>query len=171
MGTRVNAVALQANREQYERRCVDACEERLKRCLAEIERVADTFPAQEYLLFTVPRLVDNDPPQLSRERCVLHVIDELKKLAFFVKRCRNEDLFISWDPRHTPDPKHTIKQSTADTKTRHRRKLGVSGVSDGESDDESTIINYRPNSQFGNLFLRTQLMAKNPKYSRHTGRR
>ena len=170
METRVNASTLQANRAQYEERCVVACVERLNRCLAEIERIAETFPAQDYTVFTIPYVLDNDPPQLSRERCIIYLIEELRKLRFFVKRCKNEDIFISWDPKHTPSEPN--KPQTMDRKrTRPRRKLGVSGVSDYDSaDDEGDIITYRPNSEFGDLHLRTQLMAKNPKYSRHAHR-
>lgn len=161
----LTASSLQANREQLERRQARAYDERTRRCMADIESVANTIPTQMYTMYKVPTHLDGDPPGLLRERCISHVLEEVRKRGFFVRRCKSEDLFISWDPQHT-------NRKEANGAKPKRRRLGKALHSSSEDDDdEDNVITYRPNSQFGNLFLRTQLMAQNPKYARHTGGR
>ena len=156
----ITAAALQANREQVEAQAKNAYEERYLRCVAEIERISKSHTFQQYTIFAVPTHLLGDPPNLSREQCLRYVIDSVRKLGFYVQRCKDEKLFISWDPQHTPERQ--------EQKTKKVRRNHYPSSSDDDDDD---VITYRPNSQFGDLFLRSQLMSKNPKYAHHARRR
>ncbi len=165
MDRNLSAASLQANREILEVRTKTACEDRLNRCIAHIEQMSAAFPTQEYTIFTVPQHLDGDPPFLPRERMLTHVIDGVRKRGFFIRRCKDGTLFISWDPQHTPPQEATEDKVN---RPRKKRRLNRPLGSEEEDDDDDDVITYRPNSKFGDLFLRTQLMARNPKYSKYT---
>ena len=171
----LDIAALRAQKDHFEKRVHAACEERLRRCMAELKNTAQTLPQQEFLFFNVPHFLHIDPPQLSRERCLKYVIEQMRARGFTVQRCKDERLFISWDTwdekTSSSSPKtEKIEKSERGSERKRKRKLGVPYNANPVSDDEDEaddVITYQPNSQFGDLFLRSQLMARNPKYSHH----